>query len=100
VNYKSIGIETSELPGSKINPVTYQNLLDLVVDICIRHEFLPTPDFVQPHSKYDDIERRYDPFRWVDFVNGKANPGLELFNPFAFYSDLKELYLKSGGKSF
>ena len=93
-NHDSIGIETCE----PLTAATYQNVLDLIVDIMLRHEFKPTVDYLQPHSKYDDINRRFDPFRWIDYEAGKCNQGTDLFNPFAFYADVKSQFLRKGGK--
>ncbi len=84
-NHFAIGIETCE----PIQPVVYQNLLDLIHDICGRYGFRATQEYIQPHSKYDPVRRHFDPFFWEDFLGGRANPGKDLFNPIQFYDDLK-----------
>ncbi len=83
-NQFAIGIETCE----PLHPETYQNLLDLIHDICGRYGFAATKDYIQSHSKYDPIRRHFDPFFWEDFLGGKTNPGKDLFDPIRFYQDL------------
>lgn len=99
-NLTHIGVETSELFGSKINPVTYQNMIRLLVYLLLEFNWQPTDQYIQPHSKYDDINRRYDPFRWVDYFNDKSSPGNDLFDAFKFYVDLQEEFLRQikGGR--
>ncbi len=83
-NHFAIGIETCE----PLQPGAYQNLLDLIHDICGRYGFLPNQDYIQSHSKYDPVNRHFDPFFWDDFVAGRGNPGKDLFDPIQFYKDL------------
>lgn len=83
-NHFAIGIETCE----PLTQGAYQNLLDLIHDICNRHGFQPTKDYIQPHSKYDEVNRHFDPFCWDDFMVGKTNPGKDLFDPIQFYRAL------------
>jgi N-acetylmuramoyl-L-alanine amidase CwlA len=83
-NHFAIGIETCE----PLQQGTYQNLLDLIHDICTRYGFSATKDYIQPHSKYDPVNRHFDPFYWNDFLVGKTNPGKDLFDPIRFYNDL------------
>ena len=83
-NQTSIGIETFE----PFNQQAYRNMVDLVVDICRRYRFQPTPQFIQSHSKYDPANRPYDPFSWSAYTVGRAMPGRDLFDPFKFYQDV------------
>ncbi len=86
-NYNSIGIETCE----PLQPDCYRNLLELVVDICRRYHFEPTPGFIQPHSKYEPVNRAYDPFNWAAYQQGRVNPARDLFDPVDFYRDLQRV---------
>ena len=97
-NGDGIGIEICELPGPSVNPVTYRNVLNLIVEILLRRKWQPTDEFIQPHSKYDNVNRRFDPFNWLDYKAGKHNPGKELFDQFVFYADLKTHFRAAGGK--
>lgn len=83
-NHFAIGIETCE----PLTQWAYQNLLDLIHDICSRYGFAVTKDYIQPHSKYDPVNRHFDPFCWDDFMVGKTNSGKDLFDPIEFYKDL------------
>ncbi|HBF39765.1 MAG TPA: hypothetical protein DDW50_20935 [Firmicutes bacterium] len=93
-NRDAIGIETCE----PITKEIYQNVLDLIVDIILRYKFKPTPDYLQPHSRYDPLNRPFDPFCWIDFSNGKTNPKNDLFDPNAFYADVKSQFIRQGEK--
>jgi N-acetylmuramoyl-L-alanine amidase len=93
-NFDGIGIETCE-PLTKL---TYQNVLDLIVDILLRYHWQPTTAYLQPHSKYDPVNRHYDPFNWDDYQAARCNPVQDLFNPFTFYADVKNQFLQQGGK--
>jgi N-acetylmuramoyl-L-alanine amidase CwlA len=92
-NFDGIGIEACE----PLNEAIYQNVLALIVDICRRRGFQPTPDFIQPHSKFEPVNRRFDPYFWGDFRSGKANPGRDLCDPFAFYADLGKAFAAPDG---
>ncbi len=83
-NTRSIGIEVCE----PLTCAAYQSLLDLIWDICQRYGITADPSHVQPHSKYDDTRRRYDPFRWADYQQGRTTSA-DLFDPFQFYRDLE-----------
>ncbi len=92
-NFTAIGIETCE----PLTPEIYRNTLELVIDICRRRGFQPTPQYVQPHSKYDPLNRAFDPFNWDAYTKGRATPERDLYDPFPFYADLKRLFQAGGG---
>lgn len=94
-NQTSIGIETFE----PYNEQAYRNLINLVVDICRRHGFKPTPEYIQTHSKYDPTRRPYDPFSWSVYQTGKSVPGRDLFDPHKFYRDVAAAYAAGGGNA-
>lgn len=85
VNSTHIGIEVCEPLTLK----TYENFIWLVADICKRHNFKATPDFIQPHSKYDPVNRKYCAWNWQLFVQGKDSP-YNLYSPFKFFEDVRK----------
>jgi N-acetylmuramoyl-L-alanine amidase CwlA len=93
-NHDAIGIETCE----PLNGIIYQNVLDLIVDILKRYGWQPNDNYIQPHSKYDEVNRHFDPFCWDDYKAGRCNPGKDLFSPFVFYADLKSQFMRQGGR--
>jgi N-acetylmuramoyl-L-alanine amidase len=102
-NMNTIGIETYEPirytdDGNPLIQGTYRNLLELVADICIRHNWKPIPPFVVPHSYFDAVTRPYDPFNWDDYINKEECPEKCLFTGFRFYNDAKFFFVQAGGK--
>lgn len=92
-NRISIGIEIFE----PYTEAAYQNALDLIANICLRYRWQPDVQHIQTHSKYDPVNRPYDPFSWNAFAKGLATPGRDLFDPFKFYRDIKARFTEMGG---
>lgn len=88
-NYTYIGIELCE-------PITsaqhWENFIWLVADICKRHNFKANPDYIQPHSKYDPINRPFCAWSWKYFCQNKDSE-YNLYNPFTFFEHVLNMMI-------
>lgn len=92
-NQHTIGIEIAE----PLTAGAYQNALELIVDICRRHGWSWTSEFIRPHSYYDPVNRPFDPFSWEEFRAGRRHPK-DLFDGRQFYTDVRDKLAAAGGR--
>ncbi|MBE3574558.1 MAG: N-acetylmuramoyl-L-alanine amidase [Firmicutes bacterium] len=91
-NHNMIGVETCE----PLTPAAYHQTVQLVADICRRHGWEPTTEFIKPHSYFDPVNRPHDPFSWRLFEAGRQDPEA-LYDAKQFYADVAEAFRTKEG---